>query len=164
MSIYIYYYKDELLYCGSTFNHKERHYLHQNTYKNMTTNILPFHIYLQTNNINFNHLVYHRIQVNESIGSNDKTILQQVEREFIEFYKPKCNIQIPGRTKKEYYEDNKAKIFLTATTWRKNNPERAKELERKSRLKNKENILMRQRERRDVNRLFLNVLKEFQEY
>ena len=53
---------------------------------------------------------------------------------------------------------------MTATTWRKNNPERAKELERKSRLKNKENILMRQRERRDVNRLFLNVLKEFQEY
>ena len=75
------------------------------------------------NNINYNIFVYQFIRDKggwdewvmipiEVFPCNDKKELEVRERHHIELLKPKLNKNIPTRTIKEWYEDNKEKIGL----------------------------------------------------
>jgi len=75
----------------------------------------------------------------------NKTDYRELERKFIEMYKPEYNINVPNRALKEWRKDNKDKMKLHAFTWRNNNKDKirknAKEYVEKNKEKMKETTL-----------------------
>ena len=55
------------------------------------------------------------------------------------------NINVPGRTQKEYYQDNREQKLQYQKEYKKNNPELLKESKKKHYIKNKEKILEQQK-------------------
>ena len=108
MSIYFYFYEDELLYIGSTFGMKDRIKKHQYKYD---SDILPFYRDLKANGLTMDDLELEEVKT----GIVDDKELRLLEGECQRFYKPQCNINIAGRSRKEshkeYYENNKVKIL-----------------------------------------------------
>ena len=94
MSIYFYFYEDELLYIGSTFDMKDRIKKHQYKYD---SDILPFYRDLKANGLTMEDLELEEVKTDQKL------------------YKPQCNMNIAGRSRKEshkeYYENNKDKIL-----------------------------------------------------
>ena len=101
MSVYVYSYNNEILYIGSTFVLYQRKVRHKSNLK--CGNTVPFYKYLREQNLTFNDL---QIEVIET-AIYEKDPLKILERMMIEYWKPKCNYTIPGRTKNEWYIDNK---------------------------------------------------------
>ena len=71
---------------------------------------------------------------------NTKLELEKREREVIENLKPSLNKQIPTRTRKEYYQDNKQKFLEKNKEWNEDNKEKRKEYKKDYYEKNKEKL------------------------
>ena len=81
----------------------------------------------------------YKIELIKNYPSVNKTQLTTEEAKYIR--ENNCvNRNIPCRTKKEYYQDNKKKIKEYSDAYREQNGEKIKEQNKKSREKNKEKI------------------------
>ena len=121
MSVYAYFYNEECLYIGSTFDINRRKSTHKSSLKNKGERDLPFYKYLRQKNLTFDDLT---IEIVET-AINEEASLLLLEKMLIEYLKPNCNIRmpgVPGRTSQEYYESRKD-IY---TKWRDDNKEKLK--------------------------------------
>ena len=71
---------------------------------------------------------------------NSKKELECRERYYIEKLKATLNHQLPGRSDKEYYQDNKDKINQQSKEWRKDNIDKSTQYEKEYRKNNKHKI------------------------
>ena len=95
----------------------------------------------------------------EKYGCNDKMELTARERYYIE--NNDCvNKQIPGRTKKEYREDNKEKIILKAKEYYEANKEQISLKNKEYRDSHKEKLLLKNKKYRDSHK---EQIKEYYE-
>ena len=67
------------------------------------------------------------IELIEKCPCNDKDELRKKEGEYIKDLKPSLNRFVAGRTKKEYYEDNKERISKVQQEYYNNNKEQIKQ-------------------------------------
>ena len=124
-----------LVYVGSTIQKLcERLSKHKSDYrfylKNKFRFITSYHIIKNDN---------YKIILIQNCPCNSKEELDREERKYIESMD--CvNKYIPGRTIKEYYEDNKDKIKKYEKEYRKNNKHKLKEKNKIYQLKNKDKI------------------------
>jgi len=87
----------------------------------------------------------------EEYSFNNKDELHRKEREYIE--KLECvNKYIPGRTLKEYYQDNKDKIKQQTKQYRIDNKEKINQNNKQYRIDNKEKAKEYQKEYRENNK------------
>jgi len=101
-------YDDENIYIGSTSNFKNRKYCHKkacNNEKNKHHNISVYQ-YIRDNG-GWEEWVMIPI---EPYSCYSKKELEIRERFYIDLFKPALNKNIPTRTYKEYYQDNKEKM------------------------------------------------------
>ena len=115
MSVYFYFYQDELLYIGSTFDMKERIKSHKKDYRRSK---LPFYRELQENGLTMDDLELEEVKTG-IIDDIELTLEGKCQR----LYKPQCNKRIEGRTIKEYLEDKKDFVNKQAQVYRSNNKE-----------------------------------------
>ena len=80
------------------------------------------------------------IELIEKCPCNDKEELHKKEGEYIRGLKPSLNIQIAGRTTKEWLEDNREHMKEHTKLWRETNKEHIKEVKKQYRENNKEYI------------------------
>ena len=89
----------------------------------------------------------YKIELLEEYPCNNKQQLLKKEAEYIK--SNECvNPQIPGRTQKEYYQDNKDTKIAKNKEYAKNNPEVNKQAKKKYYEKNKQKINEKMREKR----------------
>ena len=126
------------IYIGSTTDFRKR----KNSHKIGCNN---------PNDRTYNRKVYESIRSNEGWENwvmievekypcMDKREADGRERYWLEYYKSKLNMLIPGRTDKEYYKDNKENILAIQKIYREKNLEKALEYIRGYREKNKEKL------------------------
>ena len=131
-------YDDNNIYVGSTSNFRNRKYYHKNSCNNEKT-------------IGYNLPVYQYIRANggwdewviipiEEYPCNSKNELVIRERHYIDLLRPILNKNIPSRTKKEYYEDNKEQIAEYRKEFYKANKEQIAEYKKEYNEANKEQI------------------------
>ena len=101
-------YDDNNIYIGSTSNFKNRKYCHKSNCNNEKSNKYNYTVY-QYIRANGNWEQFVMIPI-EQYPCNNKEELVIRERHHIDLLRPILNIQLPTRTKKEHYEDNKEKI------------------------------------------------------
>ena len=97
--------ENESIYVGSTTNFRTRKNRHKNRCNNIKDKSYNFTVY-QFIRDNGGWDEWQMIPI-EVFPCNDKKELEARERYHIELLKSKLNKKIPGRTKKEYNEDNK---------------------------------------------------------
>jgi len=132
------------VYIGSTtsFRHRKKQHKHS--------------CYNETNN-NYNMPVYKFIRENggwdnfdmilvDYVPCETKLELHKIERTYIEKYDLVLNIDIPTRSDKEYYEDNKEKIIQNQKEYYKDNKEKIRQYKKEYYKKNKEEINKKRRE------------------
>ena len=89
----------------------------------------------------------YKMELLEEYPCNNKQQLLKKEAEYIK--SNECvNPQIPARTQKEYYQDNKDTKIAKNTEYAKNNPEVNKQAKKKYYENNKEKILEKRKEKR----------------
>lgn len=89
----------------------------------------------------------YKMELLEEYPCNNKQQLLKKEAEYIK--SNECvNPQIPARTQKEYYQDNKDTKIAKNTEYAKNNPEVNKQATKKYYENNKEKILEKRKEKR----------------
>ena len=92
----------------------------------------------------------------ENIQCKDKQELHKRERYYIEKYREEglniVNKLIPGRTHKQYYEDNKKKIKEQGKEYYQKNKEKIIEQQKEYEEKNKEKIVKKNKEYREKNK------------
>ena len=135
-------------YIGSTIDFKARKYDHKKRCNNSK--------YKQ-----YNYKVYRYIRNNGGFDNWDFEILLQVEVEnekelrlnyeakYQLDLKPELNDRIEGRTKKEWYIDNKQKILQTRKEYYEDHKEELSEYQKEYRENNKEKIRQTQKEYRE---------------
>ena len=148
MSVYFYFYQNEMLYIGSTFNLKQRKKDHKSALK--CGNTRPFYKYLREHNLNFDNL---RIEVVET-AIYEKEPLHILEDMMIDYWKPKYNLNRAYLSEaekkeymKEYYEDNKEKVLANNKQYYEDNKEKVLEKQKQYQQNNKEEINRKDRER-----------------
>ena len=115
-------YDDTNIYIGSTSNFKNRKYQHKECCNNPKSS-------------HYNHIIYEFIRDNgnwdnwvmiaiEEYPCNSKKELEIRERFHIDRLKSKLNSYIPGRTKKEYRENNREEATQRTKQWRLDNYDR----------------------------------------
>ena len=87
----------------------------------------------------------------EEYPCNNILELEQRERFYIQNLNC-CNKRVPGRTNKEWENDNKEKVKLHKQQYRKINKEKIKETRNKYRKNNKEQIRQQQQQYRNANK------------
>lgn len=127
--IYVYMLNDEMLYIGSTFNLKKRERKHTSDLKKGHQ---PFHRYLNEKGLKIDDL--HKEVVETAIY--EKEPLEILERMLIEHWEPLCNVNIPGRTKSERYQQ----IAEYQKVYCQDNGERLSEYQKQYREANKEQM------------------------
>ena len=131
-------YDDTNIYVGSTTNFKNRKYSHNRRCNNEKDQKYHYIVYKYIRaNSGWENLVMIPI---EPYPCNSKKELEIRERHYIDILRPKLNIVKPGRTKKEYYEDNKEKILEKAKEYYEDNKEHENKRSKKYREDNKEKI------------------------
>jgi len=149
-------YDDTNIYVGSTSNFKQRKYKHKsncNNEKDKKYNI-PIYQYIRANG-GWDEWVMIPI---EPYPCNSIIELEIRERYYIDILRPTLNKQLPTRTQKEYYENNKEQIIERNKKYNKNNKEKIKqyyednkeqiiEISKKRYEANKEQIAERQNEK-----------------
>jgi len=142
-------YDDTNIYVGSTTNFRMRKNQHKtccNNEKDKNYN-LPVYQYIR-NNGNWDNWVMIPI---EPYPCNDKDELVIRERYHIDLLRSKLNKIIPGRTRKEWGEDNKEKIKEknkeSNKKYRENNKEKIAENDKKRYEANKEQIAEKKKEK-----------------
>jgi len=109
-------------YIGSTYNFKHRYYTHKNNSINKNNNKYNYKVYrfIRDNGgwSNFNMDIIYSIDVKDNIE------LRKIERNSIKIFEANLNVQIPLRTRAEYYIDNATKIKNTMNQYRIDNKEK----------------------------------------
>jgi len=131
-------YDDNDIYVGSTSNFKNRKNRHKFSCINETNKgyNMPVYKYIRDNG-NWNNFVMIPI---EQYSCNNKDELKIRERYHIDILRPTLNKNIPSRTKKEYYEDNKEYLNEQRKKWREANKEQIAEKQKNYREANKDKI------------------------
>jgi hypothetical protein len=147
--IYYCYYENTLLYIGHSTDFTRRKQSHKDNCFNEKIKKFnyPFYKYIRENDIDFSDLRWEK----ENYSCNLKNEAEREEGLRIRLNNPLCNIIVPGRTKKEYYEENKDEINEKKKIDRKENPEKYKNINKSYYEKNKEDILQKQKEDRENN-------------
>ena len=138
------------IYIGSTINKKNR----KNTHKKCCNN---------SNEKDYNSYKYEFIRDNggfenfdmiliEAFPCNSKNELISRERYWIETLKPKLNRNIPTRTQREWYEENKTEFNIKQKKYREEHKEDFKKYQKKYREKNKDKINKKSKEYREENK------------
>jgi len=144
-------YNDENIYIGSTCNFIRRRCQHKSASSNPND---------EKNN---NNQLYQYIRENggweqfimvelHKFPCKDKSELSAEERRVIDELKSKLNFSIPGRTQKEWYEDNKEKRLEYAKNYRENNKEKMTEYLKEYYEVNKEKLTEQMKEYRINNK------------
>jgi hypothetical protein len=143
-------YNDENIYIGSTCNFIRRRCMHKSVCYN-------------PNDRKYNYKLYQYIRENggwdnfvmleiEKFPCKDKPELCAEERRVIDELKSKLNCNVPGRTGKEYREDNKEKLAEYDKMKYENNKEKIAEHQKEYRENNKEKIAEHQKEYYESNK------------
>lgn len=100
---------DENIYVGSTCQTRlcRRFAIHKNAFLNFMKGIGNMKLYHHMQNIGFDHF---HIELIENYSCNSKDELHAREGYYIRTLKPSLNKVIPGRTQKQYVQDNREKI------------------------------------------------------
>jgi len=107
------------IYIGSTTNFRQRKYGHNTACNNINTKKYNLNLYkFIRENGGFENWDMILIQY---YSCANKKELEAKEREYIETLKQNINCKIPGRTKKEYSDDNKDKKKLYDKQYQQNN-------------------------------------------
>jgi len=131
-------YDDLNIYVGSTTNFRLRKHQHKSDCNNENRKKYNLKIYKYIrDNGGWDQFVMVLIEEYSCNSNNEKEIR---ERYHIDILKPKLNKIIPGRTHKEYYEDNKELILKNHKEWRDNNKDKKKEIDKIYRKNNKKKI------------------------
>ena len=126
------------IYIGSTTNMRNRKNKHKSNCNN-------------PNSKEYNYKVYQTIRefggwdnwdmiLVEYVNTTSKKELEKEERVVIELLKPTLNYNLPTRTQKEYYEDNKEKILEYNKKYSEENKKKISEYNKKYSEENKEKI------------------------
>jgi predicted GIY-YIG superfamily endonuclease len=160
--IYKIYYKDVLLYVGSTTDLKQRKWTHKHSCynENRKDYNMKLYQYIRDNNIVFEDLIWNF----EETDITDKTEALKFEGSKILELNPICNYEIAGNgtgkewresnkekiseQKKQYREANKEKLREYHKQWREDNKEQRAEYRKQYYEKNKDEYNKRRRERR----------------
>ncbi len=141
---------DSLIYVGSTvqplFKRWHQHKSNVNNEKNKEYNTLVYQKIRETNNLNDWY-----IELYEEFPCENKEQLNKREGEIIREIGI-LNKLIAGRTKKEYYEDNKTKLLDIMTQYRQDNKDIIAEKNKKYRQDNKSKISEQRKEYRLNNK------------
>jgi len=132
-------------YIGSTCDFKSR----KNQHKTVCNN---------PNSKNYNTPLYKHIRDNGGWGEYEmilieyypcetKLELHKKERECKEIYNDNLGCEIPGRTKKEYYQNNKKTILEKKKEYREENKEKLAEVRKEYYQNNKKTILEKKKEK-----------------
>jgi len=133
------------IYIGSTTNFKNRKYNHKSKCNS-------------PNDENYNIKVYRFIRDNggwgnfsmilvERYNAEDKRDLEKRERYYKELFKSSLNTNTPGRTKKEYRQDNKERLNEISRQYHQDNKEQIQQQSRQYREDNKEQIQQQQKQK-----------------
>jgi hypothetical protein len=95
----------------------------------------------------------------EEIKCNNKLEACKVERNYIELLGATLNINVPSRTKPEYYEENKEHIKKRQNNYYEENKEQIKEYQKEYREENKEQIKEKDKIKYEKNK---EQIKEYQ--
>jgi hypothetical protein len=125
-------------YIGSTTNYKQRILNHKSSCNNKNSEKYNYFVYqfIRYNGgwENFEHNIL------ETLCCDNKLELLKKERYYIDLNEDNLNKQIPCKTKKEKYEDNKDKILEKNKKWYENNKNKILEKQKEYKLKNKDKI------------------------
>ena len=139
-------YDDNNIYVGSTANFKNRKNQHKSDCNNEKRKNYNFPVYQYIrDNGNWDNWVMIPI---EEYPCNSKNELVIRERHHIDLLRPTLNIVKPGRTDKEYYEDNKEKN----KKYREDNKEQIAEYEKIYRDANKEKLAEKHKKYYEANK------------
>jgi hypothetical protein len=149
-------YNNENVYIGSCCNFTRRKYEHKSRCNNPNDKHHNIKLY-QTirENGGWDNWVMVRLH---NFSCNEKYELNLEERKIIDLYQSKLNIQLPTRTRKEHYEDNKEQINEYYKKWYENNKEHINEYSKKWYENNKEKIMEKQKIYEEKNK---EKLKEY---
>ena len=92
------------------------------------------------------------IELAEKCPCNDKDELRKKEGEYVKQLKPSLNLYVPGRTNKEYKEDNKERIEQQQKLYREENKEKTSQAKKIRYQTHKEAILQKQKQYREENK------------
>ena len=141
---------DDLIYIGSTICFNKRVQAHKNNciYENGKEYSYPVYKYIRDNGgfDNFN------IEIIVKVNCYDEYELKLVERSYIEDLKPKTNMNIPTRTRDEWYNDNKERINEQKKEYKRNNKELIREQNKEYYKNNKDVIAEKGKVFRDNNK------------
>jgi len=138
-------YNDENIYIGSTCNLIRRRCQHKdccNKENNKEYN-KPLYQYIRENGGWDNYIM---IKIHD-YKCNSKSELKIEERKMIDMLKPKLNKNIPTRSKKEYYEENKEHLVEKNKEWYEANKELLAEKKKKKYEANKQDINEKRKEK-----------------
>ena len=132
-------FNNENIYIGSTCNFTRRKHKHKTTCNN-------------ENDKDYNLKLYQYIRENDGWDAwvmtkiidyhcNNKSELNIMERNYIDSYKSTLNCQIPTRTRKERYNDNKDKILKQQKQYKNDNKEKLSKYKKEHYEANKDKIL-----------------------
>jgi hypothetical protein len=122
-------YDDINIYVGSTTNFRVRKNKHKSSCNNENTKDYNYPIYQYIRDKGgWDKFVMIPIEEYPCNSKNEKEIK---ERYYIDLLKPKLNKQLPTRTNKEWYEDNKEQICEKKKEFYENNKEKIIEKEKK---------------------------------
>ena len=112
-------------YIGSTIDFKNRMWGHKHSCNN-------------ENSHNYNQPLYQFIRENggwgawkmtiiDSLTTIDKNVIEKCERKYVEEQEFRLNKELPSRTPKEYYEDNREKLLEQKRQYRQDHKEESKQ-------------------------------------
>jgi hypothetical protein len=143
------------IYVGSTIDFKQRKYQHKTVCYNENSKDYnkPLYYFIR-NNGGWQNWSMNKI---EEIESVDKEIIKKYERKYIEENRDiVLNKDLPGRTREEWYQDNKEKICEQRKERYENNKEKEHERVKIYRENNKEKIKERVKIYQKINREKIN--------
>ena len=143
--IYQIFYKGHI-YVGATNNLKRRQSQHRHNCFNMLRPKFSRKVYKKLRQLGIKREEIN-LQLLEKIVNITKQESKGFERKWKDLLKADLNTQVPGRTHKEYDENNRESINKNKKIYYQNNKEDAKQYQREYRQKNKEHIKQKDRER-----------------
>ena len=152
MSIYFYFYEDELLYIGSTFDMKARIGIHKSRLKYNST--IKFYKYLRENNLTFDNLEMEEVETEIT----DDLQLKILEQNCQDLYEPICNMikaYLSEEDKKQYQKE-----YKKTDKYIEYQKEYQKEYNKSEKCKEYENTDKRKEAKKEYNKT--NKFKEYQ--
>ena len=138
------------IYIGSTTNFYQRTRAHKTSCNNPNGKSYNLHVYkFIRDNGGWKNW---RMDLIEFYECNNKLELLRREGELIKNLKPTLNKDVPGRTQKEYYENNKEKIKEKQKEYKENNKEKLKEFLKEYKNKKNDKLKIYQKQFYEVNK------------